>query len=200
MSENLQVSTPDVSYELPITDGTIRATDLKQVPTADGPLATYDPGFMNTASCRSSITYIDGDAGILEYRGYPVDQLAAGATHLEVAYPDYHLILKSCRAKVACAYSVWASQAYFSTDRRVWSMSATARGNQRLITTADGSYSPGSSWSASHVSRPCAAMAACWAAPTPSPARRRRWLRVRSVSATGSLMPLTARIGVPGTR
>ncbi|HRL48457.1 MAG TPA: citrate synthase [Propioniciclava sp.] len=86
MSENLQVSTPDVSYELPITDGTIRATDLKQVPTADGPLATYDPGFMNTASCRSSITYIDGDAGILEYRGYPVDQLAAGATHLEVAY------------------------------------------------------------------------------------------------------------------
>ncbi len=86
MSENLQVSTPDVSYELPNTDGTIRATDLKQVPTADGPLATYDPGFMNTASCRSSITYIDGDAGILEYRGYPVDQLAAGATHLEVAY------------------------------------------------------------------------------------------------------------------
>ncbi|RXW32239.1 citrate synthase [Propioniciclava flava] len=86
MSENLQVRTPEASFELPITDGTIRATDLKQVPTQSGPLATYDPGFMNTASCRSAITYIDGDAGILEYRGYPVDQLAAGASHLEVAY------------------------------------------------------------------------------------------------------------------
>ena len=86
MSENLQVRTPEASFELRITDGTIRATDLKQVPTQRGPLATYDPGFMNTASCRSAITYIDGDAGILEYRGYPVDQLAAGASHLEVAY------------------------------------------------------------------------------------------------------------------
>ena len=66
-------------YEIPITDGTIRATDLRQIKTAasdDVGLATYDPAFMNTACCRSRITYIDGDKGILEYRGYPIEQLA----------------------------------------------------------------------------------------------------------------------------
>jgi citrate synthase len=76
------------SYELAITDGTIRAPDLRQirVDEADFGLMTYDPGFLNTSSCRSSITYIDGDNGILRYRGYPVDQLAENATYLEVAY------------------------------------------------------------------------------------------------------------------
>ena len=74
-------------YEVPITDGTIRAADLKQVAVDEEPgLATYDPGFVNTASCRSSITYIDGDAGILEYRGYPIEQLAESSTFLEVSY------------------------------------------------------------------------------------------------------------------
>ncbi|HYI59027.1 MAG TPA: citrate synthase [Microlunatus sp.] len=75
-------------YELAITDGTIRAADLKQIAAGDGDpgLATYDPGFVNTASCRSSITYIDGDEGILEYRGYPIEQLAEHSTFLEVAY------------------------------------------------------------------------------------------------------------------
>jgi citrate synthase len=74
-------------YEVPITDGTIRAADLKQVAVDDEPgLATYDPGFVNTASCRSSITYIDGDVGILEYRGYPIEQLAENSTFLEVSY------------------------------------------------------------------------------------------------------------------
>ena len=70
-------------YELPITDGTIRATDLKQIKTGpeDLGLATYDPAFMNTAACRSRITYIDGDKGILLYRGYPIEQLAE-AEHL----------------------------------------------------------------------------------------------------------------------
>ena len=74
-------------YEIAITDGTIRAADLKQI-AADGEpgLATYDPGFVNTASCRSAITYIDGDVGILEYRGYPIEQLAEHSTFLEVAY------------------------------------------------------------------------------------------------------------------
>ena len=74
-------------YEVPISDGTIRAADLKQV-AVDGEsgLATYDPGFVNTASCRSSITYIDGDVGILEYRGYPIEQLAESSTFLEVSY------------------------------------------------------------------------------------------------------------------
>ena len=74
-------------YEVPISDGTIRAADLKQIAVDDEPgLATYDPGFVNTASCRSSITYIDGDAGILEYRGYPIEQLAESSTFLEVSY------------------------------------------------------------------------------------------------------------------
>ena len=86
MSEILTISTRDVSCDLRVAEGTIRATDLKQVQTTDGPLATYDPGLANTASCRSAITYIDGDAGLLEYRGYPIDQLASHATHLEVAY------------------------------------------------------------------------------------------------------------------
>jgi citrate synthase len=76
------------AYEVAITDGTIRASDLRQVRVdeADFGLMTYDAGFMNTSSCRSSITYIDGDKGILRYRGYPVDQLAENATYLEVAY------------------------------------------------------------------------------------------------------------------
>src|SRR5262245_10441434 len=75
-------------YELPITDGTIRATDLRQIKIAadDQGLATYDPAFMNTAACRSRITYIDGDKGILIYRGYPIEQLAEESTHLETAY------------------------------------------------------------------------------------------------------------------
>jgi citrate synthase len=75
-------------YELPITDGTIRATDLRQMKAGpdDGGLMTYDPAFMNTAACRSRITFIDGDKGILEYRGYPIDQLAERSTYLETAY------------------------------------------------------------------------------------------------------------------
>jgi citrate synthase len=78
-------------YEVAITDNTIRAADLKQIAVDGGSgLATYDPGFVNTASCRSSITYIDGDVGILEYRGYPIEQLAEHSTFLEVAYLLLH--------------------------------------------------------------------------------------------------------------
>ncbi len=79
-------------YELAITDGTIRAADLKQITAGDEDpgIATYDPGFVNTASCRSAITYIDGDKGILEYRGYPIDQLAEHSTFLEVSYLLLH--------------------------------------------------------------------------------------------------------------
>jgi citrate synthase len=75
-------------YEVPITDGTIRANDLKKikVDNDDGGLATYDPAFMNTAACRSRITFIDGDKGILLYRGYPIEQLAEQSTYLETAY------------------------------------------------------------------------------------------------------------------
>ena len=67
--------------EIPITDGTIRATDLRQLG-----LMSYDPAFLNTASTRSAITYIDGDAGILRYRGYPIEQLAEHASFLETAW------------------------------------------------------------------------------------------------------------------
>lgn len=76
------------AYELPITDGTIRAMDLRQIRTdaEDFGLMAYDPAFMNTAACRSAITYIDGDRGILRYRGYPIEQLAEQASFLEVAY------------------------------------------------------------------------------------------------------------------
>jgi len=72
----------------PIVDGAVRAMDFRQMRTNDEDfgLMLYDPAFMNTASCRSSITYIDGDRGILEYRGYPIEQLAERCTFLEVAY------------------------------------------------------------------------------------------------------------------
>jgi len=76
------------SYTLPIEHGTIRAMDLRKIKTTpeDFGLMTYDPAFMNTASCKSSITFIDGDRGILRYRGYPIEVLAENCTFLEVAY------------------------------------------------------------------------------------------------------------------
>jgi citrate synthase len=76
------------SYELPIEDGTVRGMDLRQIKTGeeDFGLMVYDPAYMNTASCRSSITYIDGDAGILQHRGYPIEQLCEHSSYLEVAY------------------------------------------------------------------------------------------------------------------
>jgi citrate synthase len=76
------------TYEVPITDGTIRTMDLRQIKAneADFGLMGYDPAFMNTASCRSAVTFIDGDEGILRYRGYPVQELAERATWMETAY------------------------------------------------------------------------------------------------------------------
>jgi citrate synthase len=76
------------TYEVPINDGTIRTLDLRQIKTGpeDFGLMGYDPAYMNTASCRSAITYIDGDKGILHYRGYPIEQLAEKSTYLEVSY------------------------------------------------------------------------------------------------------------------
>ena len=78
----------NLTYTLPIEDGTVRSMDLRKIRTSDEDfgLMMYDPAFMNTASCRSSITYIDGDRGILEYRGYPIEELAERCTFLEVAY------------------------------------------------------------------------------------------------------------------
>jgi len=75
-------------YEIPIADGAIHATELRQirVDEDDFGLMSYDPAFLNTASCRSAVTFIDGDAGILRYRGYPIEQLASESTYLETAY------------------------------------------------------------------------------------------------------------------
>jgi citrate synthase len=79
-------------YEVPIEDGTIRALELRNIKTSedDFGLMTYDPAFMNTASCRSAVTFIDGEKGILEYRGYPIEQLAEKSSYLEVAYLLIH--------------------------------------------------------------------------------------------------------------
>ncbi len=76
------------TYELPISHGTINAMELRKIKTSDDDfgMMTYDPAFMNTASCKSTVTFIDGDKGILRYRGYPIEQLAEKSTYLEVAY------------------------------------------------------------------------------------------------------------------
>jgi len=80
------------TYDVPITEDTIKAIDLRKIKVEDNDfgMMTYDPAFMNTASCRSAITFIDGDKGILEYRGYPIEQLAEKSTYLEVAYLLIH--------------------------------------------------------------------------------------------------------------
>src|SRR3989441_1580063 len=86
-------------YEIPIELGAIRAMDLRQIKTGadDFGLMTYDPAFTNTAACKSRVTYIDGDKGILRYRGYPIEELAEKSTYLETAYlivkgelPNHH--------------------------------------------------------------------------------------------------------------
>src|ERR1044071_9685713 len=79
-------------YEIGIEDGVIRAMDLRKIKVSDDDfgLMSYDPAFMNTASCKSNVTFIDGDKGILRYRGYPIEQLAEQSTYLEVAYLLLH--------------------------------------------------------------------------------------------------------------
>src|SRR5215208_245851 len=76
------------TYEVEVTDGTVRAMDFRDIKVSedDFGLMTYDPAFTNTASCRSAVTFIDGAEGILEYRGYPIDQLCEKSSYLEVAY------------------------------------------------------------------------------------------------------------------
>src|SRR4051794_5690505 len=76
------------SYELPISDGTVRAMDLRQIKVDEDEfgMMAYDPAFTNTASCRSAVTYIDGAAGVLQHRGYPIEQLCERSSFLEVAY------------------------------------------------------------------------------------------------------------------
>ena len=95
-------------YEIPVQDGTIRAVDLRQLKISDDDagLMTYDPGFLNTASCRSAISYIDGDKGILRYRGYPIEQLAERSTFLETAYLLLHGELPSAAELDSWVHSV----------------------------------------------------------------------------------------------
>jgi citrate synthase len=101
-----------LTYELPIEDGAIRAPDLRQIKVSDDDfgLMSYDPAFLNTASCRSSITYIDGDKGILRYRGYPIEQLAEHGTYLETAYLLIHGELPT-----AAELDVWTHEITFHT-------------------------------------------------------------------------------------
>ncbi|PYP17843.1 MAG: citrate (Si)-synthase [Gemmatimonadetes bacterium] len=96
------------SYDLPIQDGTVRAADFRQIKTddADFGLMLYDPAFMNTAACRSAITFIDGDKGILRYRGYPIEQLAEKSTFLETAYLLLHGELPRAAELDAWVYEV----------------------------------------------------------------------------------------------
>ena len=79
-------------YEIPVTDDTIRATDLRQIRVNpdDFGMMSYDPAFLNTASCRSAVTFIHGEKGILRYRGYPIEQLAERSTFVETAYLLVH--------------------------------------------------------------------------------------------------------------
>jgi citrate synthase len=100
------------TYEMPIQDGTIRALDLRKIKVdeADFGIMTYDPGFMNTASCRSRVTFIDGDRGILNYRGYPIEQLAERGTYLETAY----LVING-ELPGKAAYDEWVKDVTFHT-------------------------------------------------------------------------------------
>src|SRR5256885_17241523 len=100
------------SYELPIVDGAIRAIDLRQIKTSDDDfgLLSYDPAFQNTASCRSAITFIDGDKGILRYRGYPIDELADKATFLEVVW-----LLRHGELPAKKEYEQWVHDVTFHT-------------------------------------------------------------------------------------
>ena len=116
------------TYEVPIEDGTIKAMDLRQIRTGDDDfgLMTYDPAFQNTASCRSRITYIDGDKGILLYRGYPIEQLAEHSTFLETAY----LILfgelpTQAQLDVVDAAKSRCTRCFTRTSRSSWRASST---------------------------------------------------------------------------
>ncbi len=99
-------------FTLPITEGTIRANDLLQLkgPGDETGLRAYDPAFLNTASCRSAITYIDGDNGILRYRGYPIEQLAEKSTFLEVAW-----LLRHGELPTQTEYNEWVHHITYHT-------------------------------------------------------------------------------------
>src|SRR3982750_4976875 len=101
------------TYSVPVAECAIRATELKKIKTEDpddSGLMSYDPAFLNTASCRSAITYIDGDKGILRYRGYPIEQLAEDATFLEVAW-----LLRNGELPAQKEYDAWVHDITYHT-------------------------------------------------------------------------------------
>ena len=99
------------TYEIPTTDGTVRAMDFRQMKVSedDFGLMVYDPAFTNTASCRSQITFIDGDCGILRYRGYPIEQLAEKSTFPETAYLLLHCELPTARMALVLQFCSWSA-------------------------------------------------------------------------------------------
>jgi len=99
-------------YAMPVTDGAVRAMDFRQVKTSDQDfgLLSYDPAFLNTAACRSAITFIDGEKGILRYRGYPIEQLADRASFLEVAW-----LLRQGELPTQQQYDRWVHDITFHT-------------------------------------------------------------------------------------
>src|SRR5690242_6353257 len=117
-SLEIKDSRTDKTYSVQIVQGGVegdtatRAMDLRQIKTAPDEfgLMTYDPAFMNTASCKSAITFIDGDKGILRYRGYPIEQLAEKATFLEVAW-----LLRNGELPVQAEYDQWVHDITFHT-------------------------------------------------------------------------------------
>src|SRR5262245_41400456 len=99
-------------YEIALQQGTLRAMDLRQIKAGpdDFGLMSYDPAFMNTAACKSSITFIDGDRGILNYRGYPIEDLAEKSTYLETAY-----LLLNGELPTRAEYDAWVDDITYHT-------------------------------------------------------------------------------------
>src|SRR5579864_1739465 len=110
------------SYEIPITHDTIRAMDLRQikVETSDFGTMSYDPAFNNTASCISRVTYIDGDAGILRYRGYPIEDLAEKSSYLETAYLLVHGELPTAEQLKDWTYNVTHHTFIHESIKKFW--------------------------------------------------------------------------------
>ena len=121
---------PIETYTLPLFKGCIRTMDLRQIKVSDDDFGVmgYDPAFMNTASCQSSVTFIDGDRGILRYRGYPIEQLAEKCTFLEVAYLILNGELPTAKPARRLGRGSDRTHAWSTrTSRRSWTASTTTR-------------------------------------------------------------------------
>jgi Citrate synthase, C-terminal domain len=117
----------DKGYDIAVKDGTVRAMDFRQVKVdeEDFGLMTYDPGYSNTASCRSAITYIDGEKGILQHRGIPIEQLCEQSTYLEVAYLLIYGHLPTEDEYNRWVYEITTTPTSTRTSRTSWTVSGT---------------------------------------------------------------------------